>query len=81
MHFVKFRVGRTFSCHIDSVRIYDGKDATAPLIHSFCGTNIPGDVLSSGNIVYVTFVSRGSVRNSGFRMKYSAFVPVAGKQK
>ena len=59
----------------DEVRIYDGNDATAPLLHTFSGTSHPGDVFSSGNTVFVSFVTDDSVIDDGFSIVYSTITP------
>ena len=59
----------------DNVRVYDGNDATAPLLHTFRGTSIPSDVFSSGNTVFVSFSSDGSITKDGFNIVYSTITP------
>ncbi|WP_033961035.1 CUB domain-containing protein [Psychroserpens jangbogonensis] len=54
---------------IDELSIYDGPDATYPLLGTFSGTTIPGPFTSSdlatGAITFV-FTSNGTIQNSGW---------------
>ncbi|KAI0235182.1 Exoskeleton protein RP43, partial [Lamellibrachia satsuma] len=72
LHFYRFNL--EFGgppCPYDWVKIYDGSDATAPLIGTYCGTTVPGDIVSTGRAVFVSFASDYSVIRSGFRIRYS----------
>ena len=72
LHFLRFRLEGSSNCEYDKVNIYDGSDDTAPLIRSFCGSRSPGDIMASGNVVFVSFLSDGTITNSGFRIQYRA---------
>ena len=63
----------------DIVCVYDGNDATAPLLHTFSGSSRPSDVFSSGNTVFVSFVTNGRYTNDGFKVIYLATILVPGK--
>ncbi|KAI0236767.1 Cubilin [Lamellibrachia satsuma] len=76
LHFLRFRLESCCSC--DNVKIYDGSDSTAPVIRSLCGAVLPADIIASGNTVFIQFVSDNSGRYAGFRIQYSAFLPVEG---
>ena len=71
LHFVSFDSERGE----DEVRVYDGNDATAPLLHTFSGPSRPSDVFSSGNTVFVSFVTGGSGTGDGFKIVYSTATP------
>ncbi|KAI0218618.1 CUB and peptidase domain-containing protein 1 [Lamellibrachia satsuma] len=66
------------ACHYDKVSIYDGSDATAELMDSLCGSNLPDNVTTTGNTVFVTFTSDDTRVYSGFRISYRTMVPVKG---
>ncbi|KAI0218622.1 Cubilin [Lamellibrachia satsuma] len=66
------------ACHYDKVNIYDGSDATAELMDSLCGNNLPDNVTTTGNTVFVTFTSDATRVYSGFRISYRTMVPVKG---
>ena len=70
--FDKFGLEDSSSCKFDRLVIYDGSDDTAPVIRTLCGSSLPGPVTASGNVVFVAFMSDGSVTGSGFRIIYRA---------
>ncbi|KAK2170759.1 hypothetical protein NP493_1143g01022 [Ridgeia piscesae] len=72
LNFVNFTLPNCSDCSCDKVNIYDGRNATAPLIHTLCGSDLPGNVTSSGNELFIHFQSDGSNRIRGFRIRYSA---------
>lgn len=39
----------------DTITVYDGRNAGAPVLGVYTGTDIPGDVESTGNAVFVMF--------------------------
>jgi hypothetical protein len=49
--------GPTNGC--DYVTVYDGPSSSAPILGQFTGTDIPADVESTGNSVYVVFHTDG----------------------
>ncbi len=57
----------------DMVKVYDGADASAPLIGSFSGvlTTLPA-VTSTGPHMFITFTTDGSGTAPGWKAKYSA---------
>ncbi|NLA23762.1 MAG: T9SS type A sorting domain-containing protein, partial [Bacteroidales bacterium] len=55
----------------DILYIYDGADDTAPLIGEFSGFSIPNNIVSTGNKVFLKFVTDESVQNLGWKLKYS----------
>lgn len=59
----------------DFVRIYNGNDATAPLLGSYSGTSLPASVTSSGNVIYITFSSDEFVTAAGFMLSYACVTP------
>jgi len=50
----------------DTLFIYDGPNATAPLIGAYTGTNSPGTVVSSGGSISYRFKSDGATTRPGF---------------
>lgn len=53
-------------CVYDYLEIRDGHEKTSPEIGRYCGYKIPEDIKSTGNKLYVKFVSDGSVQKAGF---------------
>ncbi|MBC8319511.1 MAG: C10 family peptidase [Bacteroidetes bacterium] len=57
----------------DMFRIYDGGDESAELLGEFSGNNLPSNISSSGNQLYITFSSTGT--GEGFKLEYVAQIP------
>ena len=76
LDFVSVTLPECSNCTCDKVNIYDGRDATAPLIRTLCTSVLRGNVMSSGNELFVHFESDSSNRTRGFRIRYRA---VGGK--
>ena len=71
LHFSKFDLESESNCTYDRVKIYDGSSASAQLRGSYCGNNTPGDVVSSGSTMLVSFKSNKFITKSGFKILYS----------
>jgi len=59
----------------DYVSIYDGADESAPLIGNFSGNNLPDEITSSGNKLFVTFTSEENNAAPGFFASFSTERP------
>ncbi len=57
----------------DILRVYDGGDANADLLGEFSGNDIPDDISSTGNQLFVTFSSTGE--DPGFKIEYFSTLP------
>ncbi|XP_068152674.1 protein tolkin [Drosophila tropicalis] len=66
LKFQSFEVENHDSCVYDYVEVRDGSAQDAPLIGVFCGYKAPPNMKSSGNSMYVKFVSDTSVQKAGF---------------
>lgn len=53
--FHEFNLEQDENCNNDYLEIYDGKDVNAPLLGKWCGSNSPGDVVSSDADGALTF--------------------------
>ena len=75
LHFSRFELDYyNDECVRDIVYIHDGRDALAQLTHKIClRTFSVDDIISSGNTIFVHFVSDGSRRGPGFEIQYSSF--------
>ena len=72
LHFITFDVeSNEGECSYDRVKVYNGDSPSAPLIDTYCGSDVPKDVISSGNALLVTFKSDSSETRRGFRVDYS----------
>jgi len=59
----------------DFVRVYNGEDSTATLLGEFSGSNLPQNVTSSANRMFVTFTTNDSITGKGFKATYSGALP------
>ncbi|KAK7089216.1 hypothetical protein V1264_024620 [Littorina saxatilis] len=70
LKFQSFEIENHDNCVYDYLEVRDGSDETSPLIGKYCGYKIPDDIESTGNKLYVKFVSDGSVQKAGFAAKF-----------
>ena len=66
MDFTAFDIEYDATCTYDGLRIYDGSNTSATLIGTYCGTNSPGTVTSTGTCLHFVFYSDGSINNPGW---------------
>jgi len=60
----------------DSLFLFDGSDASSPLIGAYSGNSLPSVVLSSGNKVFIKFSSNSSISKSGWQLDFESIIPV-----
>ena len=61
------------TCRFDKLKIYDGLDASAAIIATYCYETPPPNVdYTTNNMAYITFTSDTSVAGDGFTINYSA---------
>lgn len=65
LDFVKFNLHQS-----DTLRVYDGENAGSPLIGSFTGTTIPESITTTGQKLFLRFVSDDSLTADGFLVEY-----------
>lgn len=58
------------NCAYDYIVIRNGDSADSPLIGVYCGYKLPPDIHSTGNKLYVKFVSDNTVQKAGFSAVY-----------
>jgi len=58
----------------DFVSIYDGADASAPLLAQYSGANIPPAVTSTGDKMFITFKAVSNSPMSGWRACYNGSI-------
>uniref|UniRef100_A0A8C5WH00 Metalloendopeptidase n=1 Tax=Leptobrachium leishanense TaxID=445787 RepID=A0A8C5WH00_9ANUR len=58
-------------CLYDYLSIYNGPDADSPLLGKFCGTRYTSPIKSTGNTMYIEFVSDKSNVFRGFQAIYT----------
>jgi len=66
MDFTSFDVENEASCSFDVLRIYDGSSTGSTQLGSYCGTNSPGTITSTGTCLHVTFYSDISETRPGW---------------
>lgn len=59
-----------FRCNYDYIEFLDGATGASSLIGRFCGPDLPGSVVSTGNIMHTRFHTDSSVTNTGFKAIY-----------
>ncbi|XP_050394072.2 tolloid-like protein 1 [Patella vulgata] len=70
LKFQSFEIENHDNCVYDYLEVRDGHEETSPLIGKYCGYKIPDDIKSTGNKLYVKFVSDGSVQKAGFAASF-----------
>ena len=79
LHFVAFDLENADkedgTCY-DSLNIYDGVDGSAHRIAHLCGKEMPEDIMSSGNILFIFFITDVSSKGKGFTINYKATQPL-----
>lgn len=70
LKFQSFEIENHDNCVYDYLEVRDGSDDKSDLIGRYCGYKIPDDIKSTGNKLYVKFVSDGSVQKAGFAAKF-----------
>ena len=59
----------------DKVTVYDGEDDSAPVLGEFTGTDLPEDLTSTGNKLFVVFETDGSGEDLGFYFDFKSTLP------
>jgi len=60
----------------DVMTIYDGSNASAPVLATVSGTNFPPSVSSTGPAMFIKFTTNGSLVSSGWHVNYTTTLPV-----
>jgi len=69
--FNSFSLEVSSNCRFDYVAVYDGGSTLAPLMGKFCGSELPPNLRSSSNQLFLVFVTDSSVVAEGWRATYS----------
>jgi len=72
---IRFTNFSTEAAH-DFLNIYDGANATAPLLLSASGTVLPAMVISSGSSLFMQWTSDAQITAEGWTFTYTMNVPV-----
>lgn len=63
------------NCDYDYVQVFDGATTGAPLIGTYCNTNTPTPVSSTGSSITIVFHSDGGLEENGFQIDWQCQVP------
>ncbi|XP_035629935.1 tumor necrosis factor-inducible gene 6 protein-like isoform X2 [Oncorhynchus keta] len=72
LHFLEFDVEEDTACLSDFLEIYDSYDDITGFAGRYCGYYLPDDLISTGNVMTLKFLSDASVVAGGFQMEYIA---------
>ncbi|MCP9265517.1 Metalloendopeptidase [Dirofilaria immitis] len=70
--FEEFMFEEHNTCKYDHIEIYDGGNSDATSLGIFCGTNVPPNLQSSSNQLFMTMFTDTSVDRRGFKAFYSS---------
>ncbi|XP_028447413.1 tumor necrosis factor-inducible gene 6 protein isoform X1 [Perca flavescens] len=73
LRFLEFDVEDDTACLADYLEVYDSYDDVAGFAGRFCGDYLPDDIISTGNVMTLKFLSDASVTAGGFQLQYHAF--------
>ncbi|KAI8034244.1 hypothetical protein M5D96_013003 [Drosophila gunungcola] len=78
--FHSFDVEDATECRFDWLQINDGRSAAAQIIGRYCGSHLPhgGNIVSSGNQLYLWFRSDNSTAKEGFDLSWNSMQPQCG---
>jgi len=60
----------------DILTVYDGDNVSSPVLGSFSGNTIPESITSSGDKIFITFVSNDNTNAEGWLLSYESKIPV-----
>ncbi|XP_034754496.1 dorsal-ventral patterning tolloid-like protein 1 isoform X1 [Etheostoma cragini] len=69
--FNEFEIEQHQECAYDHLEAFDGDSDTAAILGRLCGSKIPEQLLSTGNKMYLRFISDASVQRKGFQASHS----------
>lgn len=70
--FDDFELEFSVNCTKDYIEVFDGANNSSASIGKYCGTKKPSDhVTTSGNMMYVEFVSNSKRAAKGFKISYT----------
>ncbi|VDM95878.1 unnamed protein product [Thelazia callipaeda] len=72
LSFEEFILEEHTTCKYDHIEIFDGGSAEAISLGIFCGTEVPPNIQSSSNQLFVMMLTDGSVDRRGFKAFFSS---------
>ncbi|XP_020802550.1 LOW QUALITY PROTEIN: cubilin homolog [Drosophila serrata] len=78
--FHSFDLEDATECRFDWLQLNDGRSAAAQIIGRYCGNHLPhgGNIISSGNQLYLWFRSDNSTAKEGFDLTWTSMQPRCG---
>ncbi|NXU28221.1 TSG6 protein, partial [Thalassarche chlororhynchos] len=70
LQFLEFDVEDDTACMADFLEIYDSYDDINGFVGRFCGDELPDDIISTGNVMTLKFLTDASVTAGGFQIRY-----------
>ncbi|KAF4532443.1 hypothetical protein B566_EDAN014448 [Ephemera danica] len=55
-------------CDHDHVMVFNGPTSQSPIIGTYCGNSLPGDIQSQSNFLFITFHSDARHQRQGFKL-------------
>ncbi|NWZ17727.1 TSG6 protein, partial [Agelaius phoeniceus] len=71
LQFLEFDVEDDTACLADFLEVYDSYDDVNGFVGRFCGDELPDDIISTGNVMTLKFLTDASVTAGGFQIRYS----------
>ena len=71
LKFLSFELENHESCVYDYVEIRDGNSENSNFLGKFCGLKIPSELHSTGNELWIRFVSDSTVQKGGFNAVFN----------
>ncbi|XP_043930819.1 tumor necrosis factor-inducible gene 6 protein [Protopterus annectens] len=72
LQFLYVDIEDDFDCLADYLEVYDGYGDFYSPVGRFCGDELPEDILSTGNVMTLKFLTDASVTAGGFEIQYVA---------
>lgn len=69
--FSEFEIEQHQECAYDHLEAFDGDSDAAAILGRLCGSKIPEPLVSTGNKMYLRFISDASVQRKGFQASHS----------
>ena len=74
--FNEFELQNTAQCSADYVTVRDGFFGNAKILGTYCGTKVPNYLLSSGNLLSITFGTDEVISAKGFEISWMVYKPL-----
>ncbi|KAI9518812.1 Tumor necrosis factor-inducible protein 6 protein [Dissostichus eleginoides] len=71
--FQEFDLEEDSGCLADYLEVYDSYDDVSGFAGRYCGDYLPDDIISTGNVMTLKFLSDASVTAGGFKLQYVTF--------